>query len=78
MNTATQLLYTGIANTPQALDEVPVRDNPAYQLVKLQKSYQGNTSISIHVTTPSTCQASPLYENIMEVNNEHDYENLKE
>lgn len=67
-----QLLHTGIANTPQALDEVLVNDNPAYdQLVNLRKSYQENTSISMHVTTPPTCQASPLYEIIMEVDKEH-------
>ena len=80
--TVTQLLCTGTANTPQVLDEVPVRDNPAYQLVNLRKSW--NTSISMHVTTSPTHQASQLYENIMEVDkkygeddNEYDYENLK-
>ena len=61
-----------------------MRDNPAYQLVSLQKLHHQSASISMHVTTPSTHQASPQYENIMEVDeecgddNEHDYENLKE
>lgn len=61
-----------------------MRDNPAYQLVNLRKSYQLNTSISMHVTTPPTRQASQLYETIMEMDkkyggddNEYDYENLK-
>ena len=73
---------TGKTDKPQALDEVPMRDNPAYQLVCLQKSHHESASTSMHVTTPSTHQASPLYENILEVDeecgeddNEHDYEN---
>ena len=76
---------TGTATKPQALNEVPVRDNPAYQLVSLQKSHHESASTSMHETTPPTHQASPQYENIMEVDekcggddNEHDYENLKE
>ena len=62
-----------------------MRDNPAYQLVSLQKSHHKSASTSTHVTTPPTHQASPQYENIMEVDekcggddNKHDYENLKE
>ena len=58
-----------------------MRDNPAYQLVSLQESHQESTSTSMHVTTH---QASPQYENIIEVDkecggddNEHDYENFK-
>ena len=76
---------TGTTDKPQALDEVPMRANPAYQLVSLQKSHHKSASISMHVTTPPNHQAFPQYENIMEVdeecggdNNEHDYENLKE
>ena len=78
-------LHVGTATKLQALAEVPVRDNPAYQLVSLQESHQESASTSMHVTTPPTHQASPQYENIMEVDekcggddNEHDYENLKE
>ena len=77
---------TGTATKLQAqLAEVPVSNNPAYQLVSLQESHHESASTSMHVTTPPTHQASPQYENIVEVNekcggddNEHDYENLKE
>ena len=73
---------TGTATKPQSLYEVPVRDNPAYQLVSIQKSHHESASISMHVTTPPTNQVSPQYENIVDVeekcggdDNEHDYEN---
>ena len=85
--TIVEYLYTkfstlGTATKLQALAEVPVRDNQAYQLVRLQKSHQESPSTSMHVTTH---QASPQHENIVEVdekcggddNDEHDYENLK-
>ena len=77
-------LHVGTATKQQALDEheVPVRDNPAYQLVSLQKSHHESTSTSMQEATPPTHQTSPQYENIMEVDekcggddNEHDYEN---
>ena len=73
---------TGTTDKPQALDEVPMRDNPAYQLVSLQKSHHESASICMHEATPPTHQASPQYENILEVDeecgeddSEHDYEN---
>ena len=75
---------TGTATKQHALDEVPVRDNPAYQLVSLHKSHHESPSTSVQQATPPTHQASPQYENIMEVDekcggddNEHDYENQK-
>ena len=79
----TQLLYTctvGTATKLQALVEVPVKDNPAYQLISLQESHQESARTSMHVTTPPTHQASPQYENIVEVDEEcgGDHENMKE
>ena len=62
-----------------------MKGNPAYTLVSLQRSHHESASIGMHETTPPTHQASPQYENIVEVDekcggddNEHDYENLKE
>ena len=85
VSTYSVTLHVGTATKLQALDEVPVRDNPAYQLVSLQKSHHQSASTSMHVTTPPTHQASPQYENIVEVDekcggddNKHNYENMKE
>ena len=50
-----------------SLDEVPVRDNPAYQRVNLQKSYHENTSSNECVPTQ---QVSPQYGNLVEVDEE--------
>ena len=85
VSTYSVTLHVGTATKLQALDEVPVRDNPAYQFVSLQKSHHESASTSMHEATPPTHQASPQYENIVEVDeecggddNKHNYENLKE
>lgn len=73
-----QLLYTGTANQTPGQDLVPVRDNPAYQVVNLNRTdHNGSKHFNTH-------EVSPQYENIEGVDivkdfkNVHEYENIQQ
>ena len=69
---------TGRANKTPPQDLVPVRDNPAYQLVNLQKTDpNGSERVTTH-------KVSPQYENVEKEDEErergkniHNYENVQ-
>ena len=43
---------------------VPVSDNPAYQMVRIQRSDESQLKETATITIQSTTCTSPLYENI--------------